>query len=243
MNRSKITNNLIKYLNKKVNCDNILVEIIKNGKNKKNGECVIDLIQSLYVIIDYSSNSMDTIISTESANKLVEKYDFMSESNHTGFEYFPYLYGVLDCSGTKHNIMYVFYEYFEKSIGSLFTDIEHPSEWYDICFQLINIDNYITNIKSKKYSCTLKNILYNVNNSKIIKTYQINNKTYKINHKYLIVLWNFEFSENSNNCVECFYRYITQNNDIINKPSPRIISLLEDYNRSHNLSAIMEKYY
>jgi hypothetical protein len=246
MSRIKIARQMISYLEERINCKNIInfAELYSQKKSKDENsilELNVDGISISFEIIKY--NDTKNYIQKNKTDmkdnvwlqKLFDTFDFMTESNYTGFEHFPYLYGVLNCHDNEKSKVYVFYELFQGNLVDLFNNMDHPSEWYDIVFQLIMINYYIQNINAYTYGGgTPQNHLY----KKIkpyYKEYEFDNKKIHVNHKYLIVLWNMEYIEKITNettitsNIELLLQYLSENKDKIKiPPSDRIIKLLHD---------------
>ena len=255
--RLKITDAMRKYLEDRLNCKNVMAYIDKkmlekiNGTNQKH-KLRINSIPVTVEIIKY--NDSDT--GTEMYNKKwveeqIKIYDFITEANYTGFEYFPYLYGVLNCHNEENSKLYLFYEYFEGNLLNLINKLEHPSEWYDIVFQLIIINYYMETIHKYQYNGEISNHLYNKLSKPIYQLYQFDNYQFNINHKYLIALWNIDKLEkitDSNSIkrnTDILLKYLVENKDNFKiPPSGRIIKLLSDIQDSpENTLLILDQYY
>lgn len=185
---------------------------------------------------------------------LFQVFDFITEANHNGFEYFPYLYGVLDCHNKENSKVYTFYEFFDYNLSHLFENMEHVSEWYDVVFQMVMINYYIQGVSRYNYNNgTVQNHLYRKLSKPYYKEYELNNKITKINHKYLIVLWNIDHMEkilNDNinklpSNIDYLIDYIEQNKSQMKfPPSFRIIKLLNEVKvNPDNSLIILDRYY
>ena len=191
--RAKNADVIIKYLEQRVNCVNAMQYVDELIIDDSDDHLKIDKIDVLFEIYDYDEND-DYYINWKS--NLYERYDFMSMSNNLGFEYFPYIYGVLDCHQDIDSKIYIYYEYFEYTLDNMLLDLNHSSDWYDIVFQLSMITYYISVISSKKYTnakisyhlCDRLDKPYN-------KEYELNDKKILINHKYIIVLNDFDLND------------------------------------------------
>ena len=291
MNRQKITDTMKKYLEDRLNCENVM-EYIDKKILEKAVETNAIIIRKLLIndipvtveIINYNDteNTDEVLPNNKSINKqfkiydsitgaiytetentdevlpnnnLITQqfkiYDFITEANYTGFEYFPYLYGVLNCHDKNNSRLYVFREYFEGNLLQLLlTKLEHPSEWYDIIFQLVMINYYIKAVNKYNYNGYPGNHLYNKLSKPIYQNYKLDNYEFNINHKYLIVLWDLQYLNKINNTDE-----IT-NIDLLLKmledktiqpkipPSARILKLLHDIqDNPENVLEILDQYY
>lgn len=253
MSREKITRQMIEYLEKQLNCENVMrfadEKAIDKHATKK---LMVKDIPLAFDIVNYDdtegyvqetpSDKRDQA----SVRAMYGRFDYMTEANFTGFEYFPYLYGVLDCHGGADSRVYLFYEYFIGNLVDLvINNIEHPSEWYDIAFQLITLNHYILNVTNKRYhSAVPQNHLYRKLDKPYYKEYQFNNTKLKINHKYLIVLWDFDFGPGPSN-IELLLQYLEKNKDKIKiPPTPRVIKLLTEVkNNPSDTINILTVYY
>lgn len=198
MSRINVTKNMINYLEERVNCENAIKFADKHilKKNNKVNELIINKIPVAYEIVDYN----DDIDGTENDDtdrgkiwleNMFNIFDFISETNYLGYEYFPYLYGVLNCHEGVNSRVYLYYELFDENLEYLISIMEHASEWYDIVFQMIMINYYLSNISKYVYDGSVKNHLYRKLAKPYYKKYEINGKELNINHKFLIVLKDF----------------------------------------------------
>ena len=137
--RPEITKKVIKYLESKINCDNILNFINKNGTIDS---LIIEKSPVSLQILDYVDGTDDSYIAY-----LFSVFDFMVEANHTGFAYFPNIYGVLNCHNKSNSKVYIFFEKFDGNVTELINNMTHSSEWYDIVFYMIMINYYNRNYK------------------------------------------------------------------------------------------------
>lgn len=233
MSRIKISRNMIQYLKKKINCDDILIFIQENTQH--NNLLSIESTKVSYDDIEYVKSNGDAFIQNLNwIKKVDDTFNIFTESNFLGFDYFPYLYGVIKCQGIEKNHMYVFYESFDESLDKLFIKISHVSEWYDIVFQIVLIYFCLEIINFRYYeNGTPDKFLYRILPKPYYKTYLINNTEIKILHKHLIVFWNYPLleiqSDNTPSCVSLLYKYIQDNKDKFNiPPSERILSFLSE---------------
>lgn len=267
MSREKKATYMIDYLEKRINCENIMdfadktsITNLDNENNITIQKLMVDNIPVAFEIIKY--NDIDNPImqndpdfkNRKSIKKLFNIFDFMTEANYTGFEYFPYIYGVLDCHNNENSKVYIFYEAFDGTLIDLINNMEHPSEWYDIVFQMIMINYYIVTINGYHYdNGSIENHLYKKLNKPYYKEYLLNSSKFNINHKYLIVLWNIDnMVKNSDineyqfiSNIDYLLTYLDENKDKIKiPPSPRIMNLLNDIkNNSINIIDILSQYY
>ena len=270
MSRTKISEKMIKYLEDRINCENVirftektLESELGKGKEAVVNKLVIDGTPVAYKVIKY--NNSDDYVRKKGemrdkkwAKNMFEIFDFMTEANYTGFEYFPYLYGVLICHNDETNIstMYIFYEVFDGDLTDLFNKIEHPSDWYDIIFQLIMINYYITFVHGYiYYDGSPQNHLYKKLPKPYYKDYEIEGHKFKINHKYLLALWDFNYmeklteesKERIQSNIDLLLKYIQSNKhkgQIKNPPSDRILKLLNEVkDNPENTISILDTYY
>lgn len=267
MSRSKIAEQMIKYLEEKINCKNVIkfaddtmAAELGKGKEATVNKLMVEGTPVAFKIMDYNDtknytkkNKTDPKDRTQIKN-MFATFDFMTESNYTGFEYFPYIYGVLDCHDDENSKVYIFYEVFDGNLIELIDKIEHPSEWYDIIFQLIMINNYIEILNGYRYNDgTPQNHLYKKLAKPYYKEYDIGGKKLKINHKYLLVLWDFNYMEkitdqNKNQVtsnIDFLIRYLNENMEKIKiPPSGRIMKLLQEIsNKPGEMATIVNQYY
>lgn len=258
MSREKITKKMIQYLEIRINCDNVMKYVDKyiknNDKNSIIKELEIDSNPVAFEIIKYDAtinNNTDGLLGKNDISNMFEIFEIMTEANHTGNEYFPYLYGVLNCHDAENSRVYLYYEIFEGNLINLFSQVEHPSEWYDIAFQLIVINNFMQNLNNYKYSGALENFLYKKLSKPYYKNYDIDGKEFKINHKYLIVLWDInDIKKNTEEIrsainIDIVLKYLTENKETIKiPPSLKIMKLFSDINNDpKNSISIMHQYY
>jgi hypothetical protein len=275
--RGKIANQIYQFLEERINCGNIISYIDKYKNKEENIDSITSLtIESIPVAFkvirydDKSTNDKDInsdtntdsnkdtdtnskITSKKTVEKIYDMYDFISESNHTGFEYFPYLYGVLDCHNKFDSKVYVLYESFDGTISELLKQISHPTEWYEIFFQIILIHHFVSNISNKKYSNgTLNNHLYKKYKHPIKKQYSLGEYKFEIFHRNLIVMWNFELDDtntsNDQNLkinIDYLLDFFKEHTDTMeNKPTGRLMSLLHEIKSSPTeIPKILDKYY
>jgi hypothetical protein len=228
MDRQKIANKLIKYLDKNVNCKNLLSYIDKLKTNE-------DKILVSDVPISFKTYSFDLIdvnkMGTDYDN-LINLLDFMTDSNNLGAEHFPYVYGVLICYENTIGKVHVFSEAFFGSFLELLDSLTHISEWYDIIFQITIIDKYLELDNNLEYVNPLpEQLLFKKYSKPIYKSYTIDSIDFTINHKFLIVIDNMtlESGKNSCNLLKALREWINKYSDKIKiKPSSAVIKLLDD---------------
>lgn len=269
MSRSKIADKMIKYLEDRVNCENIL-KFVDQYKKSTLGTAKEAVIQELMVdntgvafkVIKY--NNSDSYVRKKGemrdrnwAENMFKIFDFTTESNYTGFEYFPYLYGVLIChdEASKISTMNIFYEVFDGNLAELIDKIDHPSDWYDIVFQIIMINYYMNTIHGYLYyDGTPENHLYKKLPKPYYKDYEFGGHKFRVNHKYLINMWGFnymeEITENTKERMETnidnLLKYLGKKNmkQLNNPPSDRILKLLNEVKNSpENTISILNSYY
>lgn len=259
MNRDKIANKMFNYLEKTVNCENIIkfADRMINGKDNKNKLIIGEIPVSFQIIsyndkLEYTQKTDKDLKDNKWIQNKFKTFDIMTESNHTGFEYFPYLYGVLNCHDSEKSKVYIFYEFFEGVLTNLINNIQHPSEWYDIIFQMIVIDYYLKTSGYNYKNATIANHLYRKLDKPYYKEYILNNIKFNINHKYLIVLnFDVDIYENDENeyqsNISLLLKYLDDNKENIKIfPSQRIIKLLTDISNNKdndNIPIILQQYY
>lgn len=283
MSRAKNTKILIEYLKKYINCDNIEKFIQKHTDDEfiNASSCYMDtqlIIKNIPVsckIIQYSDDTAEDnndIINRNQIDTIFKYFDFITESNHTGFEHFPYLYGVLDCRNNENSKVYLLFENFQGNLIHLINSIEHPSEWYDIAFQIVMINYFTFDLNKYRYpNGSMYNHLYNKLPKPYYQDYELDGIKFNVSHKYLIVMWNLKLSIDveNNKCsdkddgelmingfgddsnlsfktnIEYLLQYVSENDNKVKiKPSPRITSFLKGVaeNPSNTVKLIIEYY-
>ena len=226
MNRMKVSDKMRKYLEDKINCQNVIKFIKENEDNQTTNKIIINSIPV----------SIETTTRVDDLRAKFEIYDFITESNYTGFEYFPYLYGVLECK--DEFLLYVFHESFDGNLYEAIENIEHASEWYSIIFQLLLINNYI---ETTSYHHTINNFMYKKN--PIQQEYEIEGYIFSIRHKYLIVLWNLTLMETSPDNADMILDFISSREFKI-PASFRIIKMLQEIKANpKEIWKILDQYY
>ena len=101
MKRSELANKMVEYLEKRINCDNVIH--FADQKRESDNKLLIEKNQVAFEIINYHDSNNESYNSNNKDHdkiwleNLFNTFDFITEANHTGNEYFPYLYGVLNC--------------------------------------------------------------------------------------------------------------------------------------------------
>jgi hypothetical protein len=169
----------------------------------------------------------------------------MYNTNKLNIKIFPDIYGVLNCHTDDATKTYVLYEAYDNNITHLIKNIEHTSEWYDICFQFAYINYQMKHILKHPYNSNLKNHIYKSVTNSFLKHYTINEIEFNIRHKHLIVIWDIETENTTESNIERLYNYIKNNDDIIKiKPSPKLIDMLQELiDNDDNTPKILKKYY
>lgn len=297
MSRTQTAEKIIQYLEDRINCENIIEytrEFTANAEGKStkpsgsssssSSDSSIEPLtlpsgQTFQLKIDNVPTSLqqlvhDTSDETERTKitKLDAVYSFVTESNYTGFEYFPYIYGVIDChekSSTK-SVLYTYTEQFDGDFLELANALGHASDWYDIVFQYVVISHYLINISHYEIYNELfdpSKFLYKKHTKPFYKTYefQLTNPdatftdgSFSVNHKYLLVTWNFDelvaiegpTSPNFSNCMDLLLQWFdTYKSTIPIYPSSRILQLLTELKDTANLPTpmdiwgVLNKYY
>lgn len=280
MAREKKASEMIPYLEERINCANIIGYIdrkrISENVDRKSTKLIINNIDVLLDVVTYGRDleSDKEEPNEEFTEELVEDelvaedidpdigggasptgfftiYDFMTESNYNGFEYFPYIYGILNCSDQPEPVVYTFYEFFENNLVEIISNMEHASEWYDIVFQMAMINYYIQIANNYNYEGGIvANHLCHRLPKPYYKQYELSSASIKVSHRCLIVLWNvtkLEKTDNPSKTSNIWYllNYVETNKDNLKiKPSERIMKLLvELHDGPSRTLEILEKYY
>lgn len=242
MSREKTAKIMIEYLEERVNCENVISMIEGNKDSSDTNHLVINRIPNAIHIIKHNDNKAfvnkekKEILDENQLKKTFEIFDFMTEANYTGFEYFPYLYGVLNCHDGENSKAYVFYEYFENSLDNLINNIEHASEWYDIVFQMILINYYVSTVNGYSYDVNLSKHFYRKLIKPYYKEYIMNDIMFNVNHKYIIVLWDIDMEKEDEkknadltSNIDILIDYIKNNrSQMKTPPTNRIMEILYD---------------
>lgn len=249
--RYLLTRKMVDYLESKINCENIMKFADSHNVSNENDfhkKLVVNKIKVAFEIYPY-----DRVKDKEEIDNIHQIYEFITESNYTGFEYFPYLYGVLVCHENIGNssYLYTFYEEFDSTLDKLINEISHPSEWYDVVFQLAMINDYLQNSEKYQYNSSINNHLYRRLEKPITVEYNLLGQVLKIRHSILIVVKDFknikkitddEISKHRSNIIE-LSEYLT-NNTIKTMPSDRILKLINVLIENiEDTSKILGKYY
>lgn len=255
MSRGSNATKIIQFLEKKINCDNIMKNTVEYELSSKDNikKLSINNTISSFEIIEYddSKTENETKINRNKIDSIISYFDFITEANVTGNEYFPYLYGVLDCHGGKNSVLYVYYEYFEYNLDDIINTISHTSEWYSIIFQIILIYHYMSNM-GFYHKFDVKKIIYNKIEKPYFKKYTISGKEFNIQKKYDIVFWDmYETTKNENKSfIDDFILYVSNvknnidKNNIKNIPSNKLINMLSEISKdNNNMIDIMYKYF
>lgn len=255
MNRNKICKNMVTFLEKNINCENVMRLtnnfMIKSEDFDPNSinRLLINSIPTSFEIINYNdSDEISKKYDRKDIENMFNIFDFITEANYTGFEIFPYLYGVLDCRNGKDSEIYLYYEEFDDILPELINQITQPKDWYDLIFQLIMINNYITVIKNYTYDGILEKHFFKRIPKPYHKTYYIGNNNYNITHNFIIVYWDkcditqkSKISKKTN--IVFLTEYINTHKKKLNISSERIIELLNNLSKNVDINDIMEKYY
>lgn len=263
ISRVKKTKTLINYLKKKINCKNA-VEFIDQSEssdmtehNDNYGKMIINGLNVAHIKIKYDDVESDELtddINRTEIKAIFDYFDTITEANNTGFQQFPYLYGVLDCRNVDNpsdSNLYVLFEHFHGDLIRLINEIEHPSEWYDIIFQIIMINYFLYDLNNYAYpNGTVRNLLYNKLEKPYYQDYEIDGNKLRVSHKYLIVMWNLgkrfvvdkdKFKTN----IQYLLEYIVEHDKHIKiKPSLRIMNLLNQIINDHKETVkLLVEYY
>lgn len=189
MSRQKIASKLIQFLEEKINCKNVM----KKADDYSTEAEKILLIESENVVFEIYYYD-DTKIEEGDRNqmwvqRLIQTLDFMVESNHMGFEYFPYVYGLLNCHEGPESKIYLYTEAFDGRLEDLFGNILHPSDWYDVIFQIVMIDYWIR-LHKYEYDASIEKFVFRKYPKPFKKKYEIDSLTLNLSRKYLIIYAN-----------------------------------------------------
>jgi len=250
--RGKIANRLYQYLEERINCTNVMSYMDKYRDDDGSSNLTIESVPVASRIIEYV-DSVDTksgTINKTTIDHTYDWYDFVSEANHTGFEYFPYIYGILDCHNGPHSKVYILYEMFDGALIELFNQITQPTEWYEILFQIVMIHYYISGVANQTYAKgSVNNHLYKKYKHPIKKQYTLGDYQFEIFHRNLIVGWDFELgTENqipSSTSIDLIITYFKEHGDSLPvKPTGRLMHLLYDIQKSpKDIPKILNQYY
>lgn len=261
MSRKKIADSMIQYLEDRINCKNVMKfadekmeSILEQSDEIFISELKIDGNSVNFEIIAYNdttTNGAGSGTKTKtSINNMFETFDFMVESNYTGFEYFPYLYGVLNCHNNENSKAYIYYENFQGDLLQLINMLEHPSEWYDIAFQLVIIDHYVRILNGYQYNAKLKNFLYKKLDKPYYRQYNINDHKFSVSNKYLITLWDIESIkmipsvETEYTIIDALLDHIEKNGPLKVPLSNRLIKMFNDIKiNPESTIEILQQYY
>jgi hypothetical protein len=245
MNRLQIATKMISYLEKKVNCENVIkfAERYQQDVNK----LIINNVSVNYEIDVYNKE-----FDKDRMNRKFAVFDFMTEANHTGFEHFPYIYGVLNCHNENDSKLYIYHEYFDGNLKELIQNMNHASEWYDIIFQMIMINYYFQTVNKSSYQKgEVDDHLFKKLPKPYYRQYNIEGQILDISHRYLIVIWNIDRLDDvvidniiPTNLVK-LVEYLNDYRDRVRIfPSNRIIKLLSDVTSNFSdITNILTEYY
>lgn len=260
MSRKKIADSMIQYLEDRINCKNVMKfadekmeSILEQSDEIFISELKINDSRVSFEIIGYDDTKTNGTNGTKnktSINNMFETFDFMVESNYTGFEYFPYLYGVLNCHNNENSKVYIYYENFQGDLLHLINMLEHPSEWYDIAFQLVIIDHYVRILNGYQYNAELKNFQYKKLDKPYYRQYNINDHKFSVSNKYLIVLWDIGLTKmvsannSENTIIDALLNYIAKSDPLKVPLSNRLIKMFNDIKKNpENTIEILQQYY
>jgi hypothetical protein len=236
MFRTKIRENMVSYLQEQINCDNVLKKT--DALIESDEKLLINGTPVSFKVISYDDENETEKKSIEILNNV---FDEITESNSIGFDYYPFIYGILNCHNDTKSNLYVFYEFLSGTLYDLFENLQSPNEWYDIIFQMAMIDYNATKRQS------LKHLNYNLDNYYFIKLfnpqkkeYVIKGKNITIYHKYVVVFFSWEI-------IDEWIKGIKYLSDIIKddkyKTTQRIITMVSEMNTSERIEDVIETYY
>lgn len=231
MSRINMSKKLRDVFNEKVNCINAIEFIDNKNIVKTDDELPYVIIEETpvdFVVIKYHDTTDDTAKNRKYIEDVFRKFDFMSFSNAEGYDYFPYLYGVLDCRNKEDSAVYTFYEYFPYSITHLVANISHASEWYDIVFQL-SLLNYLLHKSDLKFDPS--KIRYRRLEKPYRKEYEMDSSNLTIKKLFDISVVDYNIYDDKTTFplpLEYLKQYINNNREILPIPP------------SHNVEAIID---
>lgn len=144
MNRSKTALEMIDYLENTLNCQKVIKFIDRRTESLDNIHHETPDSRTLMIKktpVAFHLFSFD--VNHTLYQDLINKFDFMTRINHEGFDYFPYIYGVLNCIDETLQRTYVFSEKTDTDLMHLFNDLQGASDWYDLSLQAAMMDHYL----------------------------------------------------------------------------------------------------
>ena len=235
MTRKTNTLKMIKYLENRINCENVMEFASRHNCDSNKCYMKIDEIPVFFEIIKYNKN--------DNMNNLFTTFDLMTKTNHTDIEIFPYIYGVLNCNNDLEeiNYLYIYYEPFNDDLNSFIKNMNHISDWYSLIFGIALIEKFQFDNEITFQETDLKNILFRkLSEPKKIKMNDIINVT-----KFIFCYWSLEPFDTikPDKCV--FFEEILRlinNREFVVEPSKKIVSVIEELaNNPTKISEIIEK--
>ena len=203
-NRIDIYNKCKKIFSEKINCDEI-ENFVNDNKEKKLAEGKEGIVYLLNMndikvaakYVPYNGDPNYTYvpngkISLEWMNYTNETYEFMKESNTSGFDFFPYVYQIINCPNKDNSYEYIFYEAFDGDLLNLLMEETNKYALYTIFFQLIRINYYLEIICGMKYfdgkaaNHLFRKIKLPTEEKVVMDSYE-----FILKNQYLVVIWDF----------------------------------------------------
>jgi hypothetical protein len=247
MQRTKKAQKVYSYLESTINCQKVMRIVDRNTVSNEDHplrsdpeERVVELksVPTAYV-------KMHTVLPSILYDEMIRNFDRMTEINHMGFEYFPYLYGVLNCHDGIDQTSYIFYENTDRSIHDLILSTTNIQEWYDLAFQVAMMDYYLMQIyKYEDYVGVPKYFRVIDYEKAFYKEYIVEEMKVSIYHKFQIVYWKLDpLTVEKQSGVQMLYNIISDK-DLINKPPRKVLEMLQEItlNPSATLS-VLGRYY
>jgi hypothetical protein len=239
----EISRQMIRYLDSKVNCSNIerflddhyevkpyhlrIKEVSLPTHLKR------DFVDVSYELVEYPDTDETEIVIQNIFNTL----KFINEANYAGLDYFPWLYGLLKCNGltpdtqTPARQIHTFYEYFETNLYDYIPKITNPGVWYEICFQLALISDFMRR-NQKSYDASMKNHLIKFYEKPIFVPYTKGDVNLSIRQTMRIVVKDFYLEESTSgqdSSIQSLLKYLSDHPDLKIPPSPKNMSFMHKY--------------
>jgi hypothetical protein len=245
MNRSKIALEMIGYLESTLNCQKVIKFIDRKTKSldsvhhlQNSDDRTLTIKNILVAFHLFSFENNHTLY-----QDLISKFDFMTRINHEGFEYFPYLYGVLNCIDDTLQRTYVFSEHTDMKLMNLFNNLEGASDWYDLALQAAMIDYYLgEKLQYYDYGGNLDHFQI-IKMEKPVRAEYIVGEELKIStfHKFRLVYWKTTPIPTNGRLVETLLRMSEKG--MINLPGKIVDMLTEIVANPGSIMAILGRYY
>ena len=247
--RGETTAKIFEVLEARVNCENIISFLEKHKVEGSTKISVRNREMDIFIIgyDDYTGDLL-TNKNKQTKDNLFKYYDFISDANHTGFEYFPYLYGVLDCHSGNNSKIYTIQEPFDGTLGDLVTSLDQQKEWFTIIFQMVLIHYYFSVITGCNYkNATIQNHFYKKSTKKYPQRYKLDGHEFEFFSDITLVLGEFNLvndaTEQNPNNLQLLVSYIGSNPNIIKPSSSQMAIIAEVIESPKSTPTILKKYY